>query len=441
MFRRLRILDLDTANKGQPKSAGVRRRRLLRLATLVTAFTGASAISTLDTGGAQAAPGDKNAPANYIPVAEKGAAAGVATLDSESKILSSQLPDLAATFVPQSVIDTTQLAHATQITVRSDSVQNGMRIVNAANSYGLKVDQSGAGGAHDAVNIAANFIGAHTPFSVNSSNTTFSTMKIVNAASQTGGAVIAGVGSSATRTAQIIQADNSGSGASFLATQQPGSTGPGVQVQYQDSGAHETYASRAVWVQARHTSGDVVYIENASNIAQTSGSLMSIVQPNIGSTAPCLTLSPFGAGPGLKINASGASILLQVGNNYSVDSNGTVRPSSIVNGVSFNNASITPGTTGTTVTRNVADGQPVLRVKNTHATSTGDIVQFMGVEGSTIAARVDKNGYLMTRKNTPPSDADLAVGEAAIWIDPTPGTGGVRWKIKAADGSIINKTL
>lgn len=425
-------MDFDTA--AQPEPAGVQRRRLIRFGALVAAFTGASAVS------AQAAPED-SPPADYIPVTEKGVAAGVATLDSASKIPPSQLPDFAATFVPQSVIDTRQPAHAAQITIPSDSTKNAVRIVNGANSYGLKVDQTGAGGAHDAVNIAANFAGAHTPFSVNSGNTTFSTVKIVNAAAQTGGAVIAALGSSAARTAQIIQADNSGKGASFLATQQPGSTGAGLQIQYQDSGAHETYVSRAVWVQARHTSGDVVFIENASNVAQTSGSLVSIVQPNPSSTAPCLTLSPFGAGPGLKINASGASILLQVGNNYSVDRNGTVRLGSIANGVSFNNASITPSAAGTIITRNAADGQPVLQLKNLHISSTGDIVQFRGRPGVAVASRVDKNGYIITRKNTAPADADLAVGEAAMWIDPTPRTGGVRWKIKATDGTIINKKL
>lgn len=421
-------MDFNTANTGQPALGGVPRRRLLRIATLLTAFTGASAVSA---NGAEPT-------VDYIPNAEKGVPSGVATLDGASKLPPSQLPDLAATYVPQSVISTTQSAHATQITTASDSAKNGMRIVNAADSYGLKVDQTGAGGVHDAVNIAANFPGPHTPFSVNSSNTTLSTVKIVNPAKQTGGAVIVGIGSDPTRTAQIIQADNSGCGASFLATQQPGSTGAGVQVQYQPGG---TYNSRAVWVQARHTAGAAVYIENAADVAQTAGSLMTIVQPNAGSTAPCLTLSPFGTGPGLKINASGASILLQVGNNFSVDANGTVRPNGVVNGVSFNNASISPTATGTVITRNVPDAQPVLQIKNLHASSTGDMVQFRGRPGVTVSSRVDKNGYFITGNTTAPADADLAVGEAAIWVDPTPRTGGVRWKIKATDGTIINKKL
>ncbi|MDT0193789.1 hypothetical protein Q9R30_00285 [Arthrobacter sp. AB6] len=74
-----------------------RRRGLLRLGTLITAFTGASAVTS--AGGAQAAPGDKNPATAYVPLAEKGAPAGVATLDTSSKIPSSQIPDLSSSFV------------------------------------------------------------------------------------------------------------------------------------------------------------------------------------------------------------------------------------------------------------------------------------------------------------------------------------------------------
>lgn len=306
---------------------------------------------------------------------------------------------LNAAFVPQSVIDTSQSAHATQITTTSGSNKNGMRIVNAANSYGLKIDQTGAGGTHDAVNIAANFTGAHTPFSVNSNNTTLSTVKILNPAAQTGGAVIVGIGSSPTRTAQIIQADNSGSGASFLATQQPGSTGAGLQIQYQAGETSATYNSRAVWVQARHTGGDTVFIENASNVAQTSGSLVTIVQPNTGTTVPCLTLSPFGTGPGLKINASGASILAQIGNNFSVDSNGAIRAPQWVNSTTFNNARVQVPTTGTIIDRNVNDANPVLTVQNNHASFAGNIQEWRNSSGTAVA-KIRPNGCITTLTST-----------------------------------------
>lgn len=86
-------------NAELPRSttASVKRRSFFHLGTLITVFTGASAISTLNGNTAFAAPGDKNTQ-NYVPVAEKGAASGVATLDETCKIPLAQLPNLAPTY-------------------------------------------------------------------------------------------------------------------------------------------------------------------------------------------------------------------------------------------------------------------------------------------------------------------------------------------------------
>lgn len=80
------------------EDTSVKRRGLLRLGTLITAFTGASAMSVLGAQSAQAAPGDR-----YVPIAEKGAALGVAALDADSKIPPAQLPDLSATYAPAAI--------------------------------------------------------------------------------------------------------------------------------------------------------------------------------------------------------------------------------------------------------------------------------------------------------------------------------------------------
>ncbi|MFD5276396.1 hypothetical protein ACFWIX_02415 [Pseudarthrobacter sp. NPDC058362] len=64
---------------------------------MITVFTGSSAVSTLNGNTAFAAAGDKNAQ-TYVPVAEKGAASGVATLDGNSKVPLAQLPNLSATY-------------------------------------------------------------------------------------------------------------------------------------------------------------------------------------------------------------------------------------------------------------------------------------------------------------------------------------------------------
>lgn len=91
----------------QPESFigwNIKRRRLLRVGTLVTAFTGASAMSALSAGTAHAV--DDSTGQTYIPVAEKGAPSGVATLDANAKIMPSQLPDLSATVANAGVFRT-----------------------------------------------------------------------------------------------------------------------------------------------------------------------------------------------------------------------------------------------------------------------------------------------------------------------------------------------
>jgi hypothetical protein len=80
----------------------MKRRGILRFGTTLAALTGASAISAANAYSAQAAPGDKNpsGTTSYVPIAEKGAASGVATLGVDSKIPLNQVPDLSTRFVP-----------------------------------------------------------------------------------------------------------------------------------------------------------------------------------------------------------------------------------------------------------------------------------------------------------------------------------------------------
>jgi hypothetical protein len=83
------------SNTGKQEDAtSLNRRRLFRFGTLISAFTGATAFSATS---AEAATSDR--PNSYVPIAEKGAASGVATLDAASKIPAAQLPDLSASFV------------------------------------------------------------------------------------------------------------------------------------------------------------------------------------------------------------------------------------------------------------------------------------------------------------------------------------------------------
>lgn len=74
----------------------MKRRWLLKFGTLITAFSGASALSAIGASSSHAAPGDKFPSTTYIPIAEKGAPSGVAALDVNSKVPLTYLPDLSA---------------------------------------------------------------------------------------------------------------------------------------------------------------------------------------------------------------------------------------------------------------------------------------------------------------------------------------------------------
>jgi hypothetical protein len=79
-------------NQPEPAAeSGLNRRRLLRYGPIAAALTGTA---TLSAQSAQAA----TETTTYVPTAEKGAASGVATLDTGSKIPANQLPDLSASY-------------------------------------------------------------------------------------------------------------------------------------------------------------------------------------------------------------------------------------------------------------------------------------------------------------------------------------------------------
>lgn len=80
------------------KGANIRRRGLFRFGTFVSASGGLAAVAALGANRADGAPGDKTPGTSYVPTTEKGVAAGVATLDSNAKIPTVQLPDLSASF-------------------------------------------------------------------------------------------------------------------------------------------------------------------------------------------------------------------------------------------------------------------------------------------------------------------------------------------------------
>jgi hypothetical protein len=104
------MVNQNKETAGPAPDDGIKRRGLLRLGTLVTAFSGATAISALGGNSASAAAGQTSLPMAYVPIAEKGVASGVATLDTASKLPPAQLPDLSATYAGTQSIAVPQLS-------------------------------------------------------------------------------------------------------------------------------------------------------------------------------------------------------------------------------------------------------------------------------------------------------------------------------------------
>ncbi|MFP3461274.1 glycosyl hydrolase family 28-related protein [Arthrobacter globiformis] len=127
------------------RNRAVERRGLFRIGTLITAFTGASAISAVGATSAQAAPIDASALEAYVPIAEKGAASGVAALDLEAKVPFSQLPDLSATIatrIEEAATDPTGVLPATfaPLTLYGKAAVRKDELVFNVRDYGAKGD-------------------------------------------------------------------------------------------------------------------------------------------------------------------------------------------------------------------------------------------------------------------------------------------------------------
>lgn len=144
------------ASAGPVTPAGVQRRGLLRFGTLLTAFTGASAVAAFGAEAANAA--TKPGPGDYVPVAEKGAASGVATLDVASKIPATQLPDLSATVKlgveaavrdPEGILPSTFVRRPTApevtyfVTPRGNDSSDGLTLASAKATIGAAITAAG----------------------------------------------------------------------------------------------------------------------------------------------------------------------------------------------------------------------------------------------------------------------------------------------------------
>lgn len=293
---------------------------------------------------------------------------------------------------------------------------DAVKIVNASTErYALKVDQNGDN--HDAVNIAAPGTGGHTALGVSAHNTSLSTVKVTNHAAQTGGVVVAALGTDPARTASIFGAENSGGGSSYLSTMKSGATGAAFQAVYEGV---TSFSSRIMWLKGMHSSGDLAYIENAG--VQTSGSLLRLVQSDAGSTAPAMNITNSGTGHSI------------IAPSFELRKNGNIGATSIFNISTFNNSAIALNTNGTVITRNQASTTPALTVNQIHASNTGNIVEYQ--RAGTAVARVSSSGHLGVKATTAPTD--VQPGEAVLWVDTTVDPPRLMIAVKSTGGAITS---
>ena len=106
------------------------------------------------------------------------------------------------------------------------------------------------------------------------------------------------------------------------------------------------------------------------------------------------------------------------------------------------NARLDTSATGSTISREIADSNPVLIIKNSHASSTGDITQFQN-SAATVGI-MDLNGNLKTASyssnNSDPADSEiirLGNGEGIAWEASAAGTDVI---MKADSSEIIQIT-
>jgi len=59
----------------------------------------------------------------------------------------------------------------------------------------------------------------------------------------------------------------------------------------------------------------------------------------------------------------------------------------------------------------------------------------------TVYGTVSENGYVTTRKNAAPDDAELTAGEATYWFDSTNGAAKFMIKAKQADGTVVTGSV
>jgi hypothetical protein len=70
------------------------------------------------------------------------------------------------------------------------------------------------------------------------------------------------------------------------------------------------------------------------------------------------------------------------------------------------------------------------------AGQTGDAIRVEDSSNVTLS-RINKDGYIITKKNSAPADGDLNANELALWFDSSNGAAKLKLKGKTADGTVV----
>ncbi|MBT2534309.1 hypothetical protein J7E83_19685 [Arthrobacter sp. ISL-48] len=253
------VMFSETRENDQPAretAAGIKRRKLLRFGTLLTAF---SAMSGLGANAAHAGPGDKNPPSGYVPIAEKGAASGVATLDLESRIPRGQVPDLSTTYVGLSE----KGANSGVATLDSDGVLAQLPKVHASRH---------APGGADALPSLVSAVNIVTDYGAKGDGKTSA-----NGGSMTSGTAtltVSSAGFTAADVGKAISVKGAGSAGANLTTTVSGFTSSTI-VTLTTSAATTVRAAAVSW-----GSDDTTAFQNALNYAGPKGLRVFVPKPS-----------------------------------------------------------------------------------------------------------------------------------------------------------------
>lgn len=81
----------------------------------------------------------------------------------------------------------------------------------------------------------------------------------------------------------------------------------------------------------------------------------------------------------------------------------------------------------------------ILDLSTNGALTTKDAIRL--TDAAATLLRVNFNGYLITKKNAAPADAELNANECAVWFDKTNGAAKFMFKGKTADGTVVSASV